>query len=570
MSLPLLDVVAVLRLEVLAFAFAFVVILFWPRLSVDPFRRAFDAASRSPVIGWLVPGLVAIAAAVATTLVNGRPEPAYHDEFSYLLGAKTFAQGRLAGPAPPFAEHFQTFHVLLEPSHASKYPPGQGLALALGIVLGGHPIWGVWLMTGLACSGIAWMLQAWLPPRWAFLGGLLSAMVFGSFSDWSQSYWGGLPAALGGALFLGGVRRVTTAPAIAAGLATGVGTVVLMITRPFEGALSVALTGVALAVVRPPGFWTQGRRLLVAGSVAAATLAGGVLLTGYYNWRVAGSPLEMPYTVYERQYRFVPVLLFLPDAVTAGYADPTLERFREWAVSEYEKKRTLAGFASAKLFEVVVAWFTFGRVLFLPFAIAFFTLRDRWLRTAAVPCVGLFLVVLFETWTSSRKLAPATGLVMLFATSGLQQLRVMGDRMGGRKAGMAACGAVLVALTASSLAAFSGRLTLPPFGGALRRERPQLVALLERQPRRQLVIVRYSATHNVHTEWVYNDPDIEAAHVVWARDLGDERNCQLARHFSDRQIWLLQPDRLPIELRPYTECFEPAYARIAHQAARSR
>jgi RHS repeat-associated protein len=45
------------------------------------------------------------------------------------------------------------------------------------------------------------MLQSWIGPVWGLLGGFLIAVQIGVYSYWSQSYWGGMVAALGGALF---------------------------------------------------------------------------------------------------------------------------------------------------------------------------------------------------------------------------------------------------------------------------------------------------------------------------------------------------------------------------------
>src|ERR1041385_1867588 len=106
------------------------------------------------------------------------PQPAVSDEYSYLLLADTLAHGRLANPTHPMWIHFETFHVNWHPTYASMYYPGNALFLAFGQVVFGHPFWGVWLTSGLMCAALCWMLQAWFPPTWAFLGGMLPVIRF--------------------------------------------------------------------------------------------------------------------------------------------------------------------------------------------------------------------------------------------------------------------------------------------------------------------------------------------------------------------------------------------------------
>jgi hypothetical protein len=67
---------------------------------------------------------------------------------------------------------------------------------------------------------------------------------------------------------------------------------------------------------------------------------------------------------------------------------------------------------------------------------------------------------------------------------------------------------------------------------------------------KHLVFVRYGSRHTF-SEWVYNAADIDAARVVWARDLGPEENQKLLRYYPDRNIWLLEPDFRPPRLNPY-------------------
>ena len=80
--------------------------------------------------------------------------------------------------------------------------------------------------------------------------------------------------------------------------------------------------------------------------------------------------------------------------------------------------------------------------------------------------------------------------------------------------------------------------------------RAPVTAQLKTYPGRHLVIVRYKADHPVQMEWVYNEADIDHAKIVWARDMGPTDNAELIRYFSDRTVWLLQPDE-SLQPKPY-------------------
>ena len=272
-------------------------------------------------------GALAVALNAALSLVVRMPQPTIHDEFSYLLAADTFAHGRLTNPTHPMWVHFEAPHIIHQPTYASKYPPGQGLVIALGQVALGHPVAGLWLSAGLACGALAWMLAGWLPGRWALAGGLL-AVVHPVTLDWSQNYWGGLVAVLGGALVLGAFGRIVRRPRARHGIVLGLGLGILANSRPYEGLLLslpflVALGVWLLSRRGPPARVALTRILLPAGGVLAV-IGSGML---YYNYRVTGDALTMPYTIHERTYGVAPLFRFQDPRPVPTYRHDKLRRF---------------------------------------------------------------------------------------------------------------------------------------------------------------------------------------------------------------------------------------------------
>jgi hypothetical protein len=243
----------------------------------------------------------------------GIREPKLHDEFSYLLAADTFSHGRLTNPTHPMWVHFESFHIIHQPTYMSKYPPAQGLVLAAGQLIAGHPIVGVWVSFALMCAALCWMLYAWVPPRWAVLGGVLALInpVVGIAGYWAQSYWGGAVAATGGALVLGGMKRLISQPRFSNSLLTGAGLAILANSRPFEGLL-VSLPAGAFLLLHIINQRGRALSLSIRRVVAPMVIVLALTITGmgFYNLRVTGNPLHIPYQIHEATYAMTPVFLW--------------------------------------------------------------------------------------------------------------------------------------------------------------------------------------------------------------------------------------------------------------------
>ena len=193
-------------------------------------------------------GILVLVVRAALLPVWPIPKPSVFDEFSYLLQADTFAHGRLANPPHPLWQSFESTYILHQPTYASRFPPGPALAMALGQVVFGHPWFGVWLSAGLLAAALCWALQGWLPPSWALLGAFISLDLC-LFSYWMNSYWGGAVTAFGGALVTGAWVRITRAKQWRYAWHFGIGAVILVLARPFEGSLLLVVALIRLAVV---------------------------------------------------------------------------------------------------------------------------------------------------------------------------------------------------------------------------------------------------------------------------------------------------------------------------------
>jgi hypothetical protein len=482
------------------------------------------------------------------------PVPHVHDEMSYLLAADTFAHGRLANPPHPMWLFFDTIHVNQLPTYMSKYPPAQGAVLALGQILG-QPWIGVLLSVAAMCAAMMWMLQGWMPARWALLGGVLTIAGFAAGNYWVDSYWGGAVAAVGGALVFGALPRIIRHQRVLDAVLFGAGAAILANSRPFEGLFFFLPVGVALFV------WLVGRRspsLRITIPRVVAPLALVLILTGifigYYNWRLTGHPLLFPYILNNNTYSTTPNFVWQNLQPSLHYANAQFDDYyNTWMHGIFEQTR-FDGFHSglANLYEskFLASQKYFRAVEFLLPLLATlpWLVRDRKFWQAFIPFAVCFASMTTVVWFEPHYAAPLLGALMVILMQSLRHLRRW--KLKGRPIGIGFSRLVVLAVLA----------TVPLRVAALNREtendpsvqqmayRVKFLKQLESTPGDHLVLVRYTADHDVGQEWVYNRADIDGAKVVWARVIPGVDSRPLLDYFRGRTVWTVDADNDPPRL----------------------
>lgn len=505
-----------------------------------------------PVASIIVSGLVGLVLAVCVSAAHW-PVPRVQDEFSYLLAADTFAHGRAANPPSPEWRHFESEHVLQQPMYASKYPPGQGLILAAGQVLTGEPIVGVWLSAALAGAAVCWMLQAWVPARWALLGGLLAASHPAMLAWWADGYWGGHVAMIGGALVFGGLRRIVGSelrPGLRAvdAVWVGVGLLMLAVTRPYEGLGASVPAGVVLA------WWMVGGRapfrsvVLRVVAPLGVVLALGIVGLGWYNREVAGDALVMPYRLHAAQYGATPLFLWQEAPPQREYSDRKLQDFYAgWEQDAFRRQTTALNIAKKGMQKIGMYWgFYFGPALSVALVGLFLRGRDgalvprnfradRWGSFAAATVGACLGGAVLTVWMNPHYIAPVGAMLLYLAVEGLRRLAHGG--FGARIAW--AVIASRVPMLVMALAAVAIMYPTDDWSHA----RVGMIEELHQKGGKHLVLLRHGRTFQPHEEWVYNGADLEGAPVVWARELSTRSVGSLLEHYADRTAWLVNAYR---------------------------
>jgi hypothetical protein len=496
---------------------------------------------RKPMLEFRRPALAAIAMALAFVALRlalvpimPAPLPIVTDEFSHLLLADTLLHGRVANPVHPFWPHFESIHILMQPHYVSAYFPGHALWLAAGRALTGSAWAGVLAESTGFLIALYWMLRGWMPARWALFGVLLAGLRFAVASYWINAYHGGFLPAIGGALVAGAFARLRKNSNIWQGLLFGIGLAILASTRPVEG----ALYSIPFAAVLAWDF----RRYALALVIAAVPVAICAAALGVYFSHVTGSPFVTAYQINQKTYGWPMTLAFLKPPHVEHH-NVEFARYYEYEMSEHQRVDGPVHFLQFLTFRMQEYWrFFLGSALTVPLIMLGRVWRTR--KMLLIGASGGLFAVLIEGGASPHYLAPAAAVLIAIVVECCRHLRA--SRVYVVKLLPLTLALVLtLRIGAQSLGLpYTQKLNFQSWCCRVEGDhnKARITADLDRIPGNHLVFVQAKTDEYNLLQWIYNDADIDHSRIVWARDLGPERNAELMRYYPARQAWIVDPN----------------------------
>jgi len=272
-------------------------------------------------------------------------------------------------------------------------------------------------------------------------------------------------------------------------------------------------------------------------------------MLGFYNYKVTGEPLRLPYQLYGAQYEAVGNFVFqrTPDqSLTYHHAE-----LKALMYDRYVKDARSYNLPDALSQKLMTLWTFFCTdwplslpLLALPFAWS--NQRFRW----ALMFLLLFLLGMgVEVKVLPHYYAPGACLLLVAMMGGLHRLRYWNPQ--GKPTGSLLARIVV----AATIAIFIKELIHKPVqystgGDDYKELRRGLIAELNAQPGKHLILVRYGPNHNPDMDFVVNGADVNSSRILWARSMNPQADRELVEYFHDRRMWFLDGDREAPQLEP--------------------
>jgi len=406
------------------------------------------------------------------------------------------------------------------------------------------------------------MLQGWIPPQWALLGGLFCVMRFSTFSYWVNTYVSGTVAAIGGALVLGSLPRLKQHAKLRYGILLATGLVILANSRPYEGLIFSVLPFLVF-VVWAVRTWKHRETKLVLASVCSILVVCGAAM-GYYNWRGTGNPALMPYMANQQQYHVTKPFIWQTRYPIPEYRHQVMRTFYVFhELPDYLNRANPGGYSLLMRNKVGVSYEFYIWPMLIPTIFALWAMmKSRRMRIFPIMFLWMLGGLLIEQWPlQAQYAAPILGATLIIVIYGLrlawtwQPNRIPVGPMLVRSAVLIVFAFLLVATAKRMINPYELYANSTPLPHI---ERERIVSQLERIPGPHLVFVHYHDSDHAGIFWIYNDPDLSHSKIIWAHDMGDIANAELVKLYPNRQLWRVDKKDVLNLLLPYSPSNGPA------------
>jgi hypothetical protein len=507
------------------------------------FEFSVKCTGKSEIWNYLLVAAVSLFMCLLVVSIAGIPIPQTHDEFAYLLSADTFLHGRLSNPTPFSPNHFEYFHILVKPVYAAKYPPLQGLFLAAGTIISGSPIAGVWLSSILSGLAVYWFLRHRFARGWSLYGSFFWIAAPLNII-WSDSYWGGHAAVIGGAISLGAFFRFLNCRSTKYLFVWGTGIFILLNSRVYEGTI---LTGILVLLWLYDSLKnkTSAGSFYTAAGLMALIIAANLLFIAFYNYSITGHAVVLPYSLQHSQYHRTPLFVFQNVEAPKPDVPPVMRRLDEqWTAELREKYKNWFSTLETTFSRVLIylVWMTRSPFLIALFLAGLvFTFRKQhindWKNTLVI--FGLFICGLFlTTFTGDRFVAPVVGIfiavVTLCAKTVYEKWKFPGLLI-------LSFPLIIGSGFLYGMFTIASKRGQPPVNPANFGSRREIENFLLSQPGKNLLFLETGDALPADARfYVYNRAEIADSEIIWAHKLGFQQNAALINHFKDRTVWLLK------------------------------
>ncbi len=497
--------------------------------------------------------------------------PVISDELAYHFQGQTFLKGRVTNQTPASPEHFESQGLLVEPTFSSKYPPLLAFGLAMGEKFFGDEHLVGRLCLALSCCLIFLTLMEFFSFSLSLSVSLIA--TFNSFYvfEFANSY---RPAAI--SLFAAclvyysclkflRVSQLSSPHTFKAqclyGLSIGLGLGMLVLSRPFIGAITFVLS-VSFLFYK---LWTRNLRFWVIPFVSVILLC--VSLQLFVNYRVTKNIWKHPHSLVSEKYFMNPGFNFLSKDEPRDYGgNRFLERYYyEWEREIFQRQTTISGYISEYFSRKIHKYIMFHSTYYLvPFFIIgfIFLLVDLLSKRRAqnvfmaLSLLGYFVSSLFVVGHLYYYTVTFLPVLLFLIAKGVNATLnfTAHERWSLILSRSLIMVLVLLSITQLNMHGFSFAMSRTDRGVYYKREFES--SFQTKWPNKKLVIFsHFSESHSIFDSWIYNDPNILSAPILWVTDLGRERNQNFLKNYPDRLgVCVLFDNSSPV-IDPASDCY---------------